>query len=277
MLKTPVYIIAMEESTKDAQRVAEMLEKLVRLHGSEAVADNVHITPGMNVAAWPAEIELAEYALKYVLSKRTKAEIASLPWIETYASRNDQGQLSNPSAREFPLSHHIGCLYAHMYDWQMSADAKYKRTIVFESDAVDPSLLGVPLSAVQSIVNEAPEDFDLIFLTKRPVGGKLAKKFKDPLGAEVHLYHLTEQNEEAGLSSYIISEAFFKKLKRYIVAHGADMVDAWLSAKLCVKPAFDKHGNFVSFDGGGGKYRYLNCYHALAPDFRSEVSPNFPH
>jgi hypothetical protein len=52
---------------------------------------------------------------------------------------------------------------------------------------------------------------------------------------------------------------------------------ARLSAKLCVKPAFDKHGNFVSFEGGGGEYRYLNCYHASAPDFRSEVSPNFPH
>lgn len=276
VLKTPTYIIAMEESTKDAQRVAEMLEKLVRLHGSEAVADNVYITPGINVAAWPAQIELAEYALKNVISKRSNAEMASLPWIETYASRNDKGQLSNPSAREFPLSHHIGCLYAHMYDWQLSTDAKYKRTIVFESDAVDPSLLGVPLSSVQSIINEAPEDFDLIFLTKRPVGGKLAKKFKDPLGTEVLLYHLTEQNAEAGLSSYIISEAFTKKLKRYIVAHGADMVDAWLSTKLCVKPAFDKHGNFVSFEGGG-KYRYLNCYHASAPDFRSEVSPNFPH
>ena len=53
VLNTPVYIVAMEESTKDAQRVAEMLEKMVRLHGSEAVGNNVHITPGMNVAAWP--------------------------------------------------------------------------------------------------------------------------------------------------------------------------------------------------------------------------------
>lgn len=53
--------------------------------------------------------------------------------------------------------------------------------MVFESDAVDPSLLGVPLSAVQTIVNEAPKEFDLIFLTKRPVGGKLAKTFKDPM------------------------------------------------------------------------------------------------
>jgi hypothetical protein len=200
-----------------------------------------------------------------------------LPWIETYASRNKKGQLANPSAREFPMSHHIGCLYAHMFDWQMSSDAKYKHTIVFESDAVDPSLLGVPLSSIQSIVNQAPKEFDLIFLTQRPVGGKLAVSFKDPLGTDVHLYHLTEQNGEAGLSSYIISDTFFKKLQRYMVEHGADMVDAWLSAKMCVKPAFDKHGHFVSFDeGGGGSYRYLNCFHALAPDFRSEVSPDFP-
>lgn len=129
ILHTPVYIIAMEESTKDAQRVAEMLEKLVRLHGSGAVAQHVHITPGMNVAAWPAKVALAEYALKSVLAKRSQTQIASLPWIETYASRNDKGQLANPSAREFPMSHHIGCLYAHMYDWQMSSDAKYARTV----------------------------------------------------------------------------------------------------------------------------------------------------
>ena len=41
--------------------------------------------------------------------------------------------------------------------------------MVLESDAIDPSLLAVPLSAIQTIVNQAPEDYDLIFLTRREV------------------------------------------------------------------------------------------------------------
>ena len=51
VLHTPLYIIAMEESTKDALRVAEMLETLVRMHGAAAVGAHAHITPGMDVAA----------------------------------------------------------------------------------------------------------------------------------------------------------------------------------------------------------------------------------
>jgi len=53
------------------------------------------------------------------------------------------------------------------------------------------------------------------------------------------------------------SFAFKFNLRRY------NMVDAWLSAKMCVNKAFDAHGNWVSWDGGG-THRYLNCYHAAA-------------
>ena len=64
ILSTPTYIVAMK-STKDARRVAEMLEKLVTFHGPDAVKDHVHITPGINIAAWP-KIELAEHAIKEI-------------------------------------------------------------------------------------------------------------------------------------------------------------------------------------------------------------------
>ena len=182
ILSTPTYIVAMEESTKDARRVAEMLEKLVTFHGPDAVKDHVHITPGINIAAWPKKIELAEYAIKEIMKKKTKEQISTLTWLETYTNRDKKGQVPE-RAKEFPLSHHIGCLWAHLYDWQMSADAGYPATVVFESDAVDPSLLGVELSTIQTVVNHAPKDFDLIFLTKRSQkGGKLASKFEDALG-----------------------------------------------------------------------------------------------
>lgn len=277
ILSTPTYIVAMEESTKDARRVAEMLEKLVTFHGPDAVKDHVHITPGINIAAWPKKIELAEYAIKEIMKKKTKEQISTLTWLETYTNRDKKGRVPE-RAKEFPLSHHIGCLWAHLYDWQMSADAGYPATVVFESDAVDPSLLGVELSTIQTVVNHAPKDFDLIFLTKRSQkGGKLASKFEDALGNELKLYHLTEPNEEAGLSSYIISDTFHKKMVHYMMEHGADMVDAWLSAKLCVKPAFDKHGKFVGWEeNAGGEYRYLSCYHVVQEGFRSEVSDDFP-
>lgn len=267
----------MEKSENDARRTAELLERLVRFHGADAVRDLVHITPGVDVTAWPKKIELAEYALKSVLSVRSEKQIAGLPWIETYASRGKDGRLRDPNARRFPLSHHIGCLFAHMHDWQMSFDARYENTVIFEADATDPSLLGMELSGVQTVVDHAPEDYDLIFLTARKPEGKLAKTFKDPLGNELKMYHLTDLNEEAGLSSYIVSSRFFKKMRRYIVDHGADMVDAWLSAKLCVKPAFDAKGKFVAWEeNGGGEYRYLSCYSVKQDGFRSVVSDDFP-
>ena len=115
-----MYVVAMEKSENDARRTAELLERLVRFHGADAVRDLVHITPGVDVTAWPKKIELAEYALKSVLSVRSEKQMAGLPWIETYASRGKDGRLRDPNARRFPLSHHIGCLFAHMHDWQMS-------------------------------------------------------------------------------------------------------------------------------------------------------------
>ena len=277
VLATPVYVVAMEKSENDARRASELLERLVRFHGARAVRELVHITPGVDVTAWPAKIELAEYALKSVSSVRSEKQMAGLPWIETFASRDEDGRLSNPAARRFPLSHHIGCLFAHMHDWQMSFDARYEHTIIFEADAIDPSLLGMELSGIQSVVDHAPEEYDLIFLTARQPGGKLAKTFSDPLGNKLKMYHLTDANEEAGLSSYIVSSRFYKKMRRYVVDHGADMVDAWLSAKLCVKPAFDAKGKFVAWEeNGGGEYRYLSCYSVKQDGFRSVVSDDFP-
>ena len=277
VLATPVYVVAMEKSENDARRTSELLERLVRFHGARAVSDLVHITPGVDVTAWPAKIELAEYALKSVSSVRSKEQMAGLPGIEPSASRGKDGRLSNPAARRFPLSHHIGCLFAHMHDWQMSFDAQYENTVIFEADAIDPSLLGMELSGIQTVVDEAPEDYDLIFLTARKPEGKLAKKFSDPLGNELKMYHLTDANEEAGLSAYVVSSRFYKKMRRYIVDHGADMVDAWLSAKLCVKPAFDEKGKFVAWEeNGGGEYRYLSCYSVKQEGFRSVVSDDFP-
>lgn len=209
------------------------------------------------------------------LGKDWERKMGSLPWLETWSSRNKKGQLGNPEARIFPLSHHIGCLYAHLFMWQLSMDMRYKDTVFFESDAVDPSLLALPLGAVPAVVKNAPEEYDLIFLTTRVAdGGKRESVFEDSAGNKVELWNLKEENGEAGLSSYIVSDRFHKKMFKYMIKHGADMVDAWLSTKLCVSKAFDNHGNFV--DWGKGTHRYLNCYHAKVDGFRSVVPPDFP-
>ena len=110
VLHTPVYVVSMEESTKDALRVAELLGKLVSFHGSDAVKRHVHLTPGINIAAWPKKIDLAEYALKSVLAVKSKSQVGSLPWLETYTNRDKKGHVT-PRAKEFPLSHHICLLY----------------------------------------------------------------------------------------------------------------------------------------------------------------------
>ena len=70
------------------------------------------------------------------LKKKTKEQISTLTWLETYTNRDKKGRVPE-RAKGFP-SHHIGCLWAHLYDWQMSADAGYPATVVFESDHDGP-------------------------------------------------------------------------------------------------------------------------------------------
>ena len=46
VLDVPVYIVAMEKSENDARRAAELLERLVRFHGSRAVRELVRAEVG---------------------------------------------------------------------------------------------------------------------------------------------------------------------------------------------------------------------------------------
>ena len=42
----------------------------------------------------------------------------------------------------------MGCLFAHMLNWQLAADNGNKHTYVMESDGLDPALLAVPVGAL---------------------------------------------------------------------------------------------------------------------------------
>ena len=71
----------------------------------------------------------------------------------------------------------MGCLYAHLHQWQKAKERGNDNTIILESDAVWN--LGVPAYSFQDIVDHAPKDYDIIFLNYAGArGGKYIYSYK---------------------------------------------------------------------------------------------------
>ena len=73
---------------------------------------------------WPERIEVANYAVAGVLALTAHPDslqgLQSLPWLDVLTKRDGEGKLSDPAA--LSLSHHFGCLFAHLTQWQLAAD-----------------------------------------------------------------------------------------------------------------------------------------------------------
>ena len=186
------------------------LIKLISAHGIQAVKKNVRLTPGIDALAWPKGLEMAMYSLKTVFKNLggsyTKPDfklLDGMEWIQSINSRDPKGRLNGPWVS---LSHHVGCLYAHMYQWQLAADNKNKHTYVLESDGLNPALLAVPVESLGTIVQHAPKDYDLLIINQ-PLfnGGKLFSRFSDKDGNEVEIYEWRKKGV-AGLGAYLVSD-----------------------------------------------------------------------
>jgi len=274
-LTTPIMVIYLGDlktsapnaniGKTDADRVEALVKQLAHAHGTRAVKELVRLTPGVNIHDWPEKENIAQYALKSVLENKAEdMEFSKMPWLSFYASRDNDGHFRDKFAEERHLEHHIGCLFAHMFQFQLAYDSGYKHTFMLESDAWDPSLIALPFSAYDTLVENAPQDYDIIFIDKplqfdhgEPVGS-----FEDPeSGDEMLLFRLKHKSPQAGLSAALVSERFYPKFFKHVGGFGADMIDAMLKAELCVDSAFDSEGVRTGF--GAGNAPALKCYWAL--------------
>ena len=88
-------------------------------------------------------------------------EVRKLPWVDHFFNDRTKkgGLLVNP---DWPdrFTHHIGCLFAHMAAWQQALDAGNEHTIIFETDALDVSLFGVPIESLGKAVQVEQNQVD---------------------------------------------------------------------------------------------------------------------
>ena len=229
----------------------------------------VTVSKGVDATAWPDNTHLVEYAVKDIrtLAAQHGNVLAELPWVQIIelSKQTQDGRLPVEWRR---LAHHVGCMYAHLFQWQLVKEQKLKKALIFESDGVQQTDL--PFAEAQQAIDRLPEDADLLlFSFGNTPGGDLVDQWKghgdDGTPVDVHLYKWNKWNAVAGLQSYVITDNFVRKVQEYISHKGADMIDAWLLGKMCVVGK-DKDWNMrglgeTQFMPPGSK-PILNCYHA---------------
>ena len=275
--RTPLYLISMPGDETEIKRVKTNLVKLVDAHGIDAVQNLVRVVPGVDAMKWPKSLDRSVYALKSVFTQLNGDYLTpdftllkGLPWLESISNRDAKtGKLAPPWVE---ISHHVGCLFAHMTYWQTALDNNLQDAFIFESDGLNPSLLSVPVGSLGAVAKNAPSDYDLVILNQ-PLfkSGELFSRFADKDGNAIEMMKW-RQGGVAGLGAYLFSAKFAHKVFTHVSRHGADMVDAWLIDKMCASDSVDADGNFVGFDMEGAVSPMLICYHAVGVQGTGEES-----
>ena len=276
----PTYFITLGRPD-ESRTIKPAVQRLAESFGGDAVRRNVRATPGVDVSAWPAKIDFAEYAVSGVLAharempeNRARADeaiLGDLPWLDIMARRDARGAVTDPEL--LSRGHHFGCLFAHIAQWQLAADLRNADTIVFESDGFLDGLLGVPASALGAVQAHAPMDYDVVFLHhpgEGPQVGDKVDEFVSERGDEVEMYTYEHPDGPSGLSGYMFSDRFVRKMLPLIASRGADMVDAWIAGHLCRPlPENDWAYNLPNYAGANGGQgvqwgeKFLNCYKVM--------------
>jgi hypothetical protein len=261
-LETPVYVIALADSKPDLAKADSLKAAIVRsfsespnyinrTHEAAAQAKKlVQTQDGVNAAAWPHTIELATEALEGLEELRPTNHMS---WFANLAAAKQHDGLLPRAVRG--ISHHVGCLFSHMRMWRLHQKLKNKWTVIFESDGLW-SGLHIPPKGLQSVIDNAPANADVIFLkTRDEPTGQFVKQW--PVEDEmIYMYSMNRVQAACGLAGYIVGPKFTEKLyKQIIYSGGADMVDAWLINHICSV-------RDPTVSGEGGRKNKLNCYHA---------------
>lgn len=269
-MRTPIFMISVGTTGDDAH-MKMSLEKLRDRSGltPEEIASLVTVSPGVDATAWPNNANLADFAVKDVrkMAKENGKTLMELPWLQILdlAKQQPDGKLPTEWRR---LSHHVGCLYAHLFQWQLIKEKGLKKAMIVESDGVGASDL--PFVELQRAIDRMPADADVLFTSFGNFhGGDLIDQWNghgdDGTPVPVHLYKWDQFTPVAGLQAYVITDSFVRKVQEFMSHKGADMVDAWLIGKMCVVGK-DKDWNMrglgeTQFMPPGSK-PILNCYHA---------------
>ena len=276
----PTYFITLGRPG-ESRTIKPAVRSLAESFGGDAVRRNVRATPGVDVSAWPANVDFAEYAVSGVLAharalpeNRARADeaiLGDLPWLDILTRRDARGAVTDPEL--LSRGHHFGCLFAHIAQWQMAADTRNADTMVFESDGFVDGLLGVPASALGAVQANAPADYDVVFLHHPGEGPQVGDKvsaFTSERGDEVEMFTYEHPDGPSGLSGYMFSDRFVRKMLPLIASRGADMVDAWIAGHLC-RPLPENDWaynlpNYAGANGGRGVQwgeKFLNCYKVM--------------
>ena len=276
----PTYFITLGRPG-ESRTIKPAVRSLAESFGGDAVRRNVRATPGVDVSAWPANVDFAEYAVSGVLAharalpeNRARADeaiLGDLPWLDILTRRDAHGAVTDPEL--LSRGHHFGCLFAHIAQWQMAADTRNADTMVFESDGFVDGLLGVPTSALGAVQANAPADYDVVFLHHPGEGPQVGDKvsaFTSERGDEVEMFTYEHPDGPSGLSGYMFSDRFVRKMLPLIASRGADMVDAWIAGHLC-RPLPENDWaynlpNYAGANGGRGVQwgeKFLNCYKVM--------------
>jgi len=269
-LNTPIFFVSVG-TRDDKDKVEDSLQRLAMRSGlgPAELKRMVTISKGIDASAWPDNTHLVEYAVKDIrkLASRRGAKLMELPWLQIIdlSKQTKDGKLPVEWRR---LAHHVGCMYAHLFQWQLVKERGLKKALIFESDGVEHT--DMPLVETQRAIDMMPKDADMMLLSfGNTPGGDLVQTWKghgdDGTPVDVHLYKWDQWNAVAGLQSYVITDSFVRKVQEYISHSGADMIDAWLVGKMCVCGK-DKDWNMrglgeTEFMPPGSK-PIINCYHA---------------
>ena len=286
VLDVPVVFIALRDNDEDLWKVRRTIETLAgetRVN-YEDLAETVSVSQGIDARKWPRDIANAEYAVKdirklfhkkvkdgTVFASDVKDFYQLMGLLKHIDTRKADGSLDQFSIDK-GLSHHVGCLYAHLYQWQWVKDQGWPIAWIMESDG--NKMTNVPFWAVQTLTENMPKEADVLFLQNfmREPGfeGPHYKSVgvKGPNGAyaKIDIYKMnTRTSALSGLQSYVITQNFIKKAHNFIATYGADMVDAFTAGNMC---AYKDWWNQA--DISKGEKPILNCFQALSKPIEVE-------
>lgn len=269
-LKASVITIAMGGATHlkndDRDKKMDLVGRLAKVYGEDAVRDNARLAPGVVAMDWPKDEKNSEYALRSIrkLKRGDRAAMETIPWLDHFTHRDEDGRMIIDEHWPANFEHHVGCLFAHLFAWQLAKDMGNRHTVILESDGGSDGLLAVPFESIQFAVDNAPKDFEVLFLNKLedprldhrfPWSSDLVQtSVDDDAGATIDFFRYRNPFA-AGISGYVVTDAFIDKIHKRIAENGADMIDAWMY-KLCGDSTNEQ-------DPADPEATFLRCYAAV--------------